>query len=201
MKEMDAYKANQELKALLKHVNKTYGFFCLTTNKDNLIMWSHYAANHKGIVVGFDAHHPFFRGSHDFYPVEYLPERISLSSNDGYSRLVGKHFSPELNYKDLHTRLFLRKHTDWAGEQEWRMIRRLEECDYHEPDSLFYLFRIPREAITEVILGAQISKENKELIHRRISSSPDWAHVKILHASLSASQFGLEFLTSEVPFV
>jgi hypothetical protein len=195
MEELDAYKAEQEVETLFKHVNETYGFFCLTTSRDNLRMWSHYADSHRGIVVGFDAQHPFFSAAHDFYKVEYSEERISLSSNEGYLRLVGRHYSPGSDYKDLPTRLFLRKHPDWQSEQEWRMIRRLKECDYHSPDNpLVYLFTIPREAITVLILGAQISDRNKEEIQRQISSSSDWAHVQILQASLSVRKFSLDFL-------
>ena len=31
-----------------------YGIISLTTNNNNLLMWSHYADEHKGIVIGFD---------------------------------------------------------------------------------------------------------------------------------------------------
>lgn len=195
MQEVDAYKAEQALQELLKHVNETYGFFCLTTSRENLSMWSHYAGSHKGIVVGFDAHHRFFSTAHDFYEVEYLNERLSLSSNDGYLRLVGKHYSPGSNYADLPTRLFLRKHPEWKGEQEWRMIRRLDECDYHNPaNPLVYLFRIPKETITVVILGAQITAQNRELVQTQISSSPDLRHVQILQAKLNPNRFALDLL-------
>ena len=66
VEEMDACDADQALEDLLKHVNEIYGFFCLTTSRDNPPMWSHYADSHQGIVVGFNAHHSFFSGSHDF---------------------------------------------------------------------------------------------------------------------------------------
>lgn len=195
MEEVDRYKAEQALEKLLKHINETYGFFCLTTSRENLGMWSHYADSHKGIVVGFDAHHPFFSAAHDFYEVEYVDERLSLSSNDGYLRLAGKHYSPGSDYADLPTRLFLRKHPNWKDEQEWRMIRRLDECDCHSPSNpLVYLFRVPREAITVVILGAQITAQNRELVQTQISSSPDLRHVQILQAKLNPNRFALDFL-------
>jgi hypothetical protein len=199
MQELDEHNAKKELATLLKHINESFGIFCLTTSKENLVMWSLYAESHKGLVVGFEGSHPFFSDSHDFNRVEYSEQRISLSSNNGYLRLVGKHFSPKSHYKDLPTRLFLRKHPDWRNEKEWRMIRRLDEATLRAPgDSLVYLFEIPCEAIRLLILGAQISNENKEEIHRLASSSDKWSHVQILQAHLSSSSFGLEFRESHL---
>lgn len=33
------------------------GVLCLTTEKNNLLMWAHYAANHSGVCIGFDSEH------------------------------------------------------------------------------------------------------------------------------------------------
>ena len=46
-----------------EYVNKfkDYGIISLTTNNDNLLMRSHYADEHKGIVIGFyiDENNPY----------------------------------------------------------------------------------------------------------------------------------------------
>ncbi|HCG5955204.1 TPA: DUF2971 domain-containing protein [Vibrio parahaemolyticus] len=39
---------------------KRYGIVSLTETRDNLLMWSHYADEHKGFVVEFDTTHDFF---------------------------------------------------------------------------------------------------------------------------------------------
>ena len=193
MEELDARNANIQREELLKHINETYGIFCLSTSRENLIMWSLYAESHKGIVVGFDGNHPFFSNAHDFHPVEYLENRISLSSNNGFLRLAGEALLKS-EYKNLHIRLFLRKHPDWSKEEEWRMIRRLDEAtDRSSTEPSVYLFRIPLEAIKIVILGAQISEQNKEHVRRAVSSSGKWSHLRILQARLSSSSFGLDF--------
>ena len=74
MEELDARNANLQVEALLKHINDTYGIFCLSTSRENLVMWSLYADSHKGMVVGFDGNHPFFSNAHDFYPGGILGE-------------------------------------------------------------------------------------------------------------------------------
>jgi hypothetical protein len=108
MPELDEHNAKKQLDELLDHINKTYGIFCLTRSNDNIPMWTHYASDHQGLVIEFDAEHPFFKNSHDMYAVEYSKDRIALSSFDGCLRLAGHYYSPKSNYKDLPVRLFLR---------------------------------------------------------------------------------------------
>lgn len=192
MAELDQQNAERQLDALLKHINETYGIFCLTQSSDNFRMWSVYANAHKGIVVGFDANHPFFKNAHDLYPVEYSEHRISLSSNNGFLRLAGYVHSMS-HYKDLPVRLFLRKSKEWVDESERRMIRKLEESDCCIAGiPPIYLFKIPREAVKALILGAQISPEETDRICKIVSTSGDWSHLKVFQATLRRSGFGVE---------
>lgn len=39
--------------ALLNKMSKQIGVLCLSENHRNILMWSHYARNHEGFVVGF----------------------------------------------------------------------------------------------------------------------------------------------------
>lgn len=71
---------------------RSQGIISLTETRDNLLMWSHYADEHKGIVVEFHAHNPFFTESYRslLFPsigkasrVLYRKERLTkLSSED-----------------------------------------------------------------------------------------------------------------------
>jgi hypothetical protein len=192
MAEMDRQNAEKRLQELLKHVDETYGIFCVTQSSDDFLMWSHYSDAHKGVVVCFDAEHEFFKNAHDFYPVEYSDQRISLSSNDGFLRLAG-YVHSESRYKDLPVRLFLRKAKIWAREHEWRMIRKLEERDLFLPENPpIYLFKIPLQALKALILGAQIPPENADKIWKKVSTSADWPHVELFQASLAGSGYGVE---------
>ncbi|WP_205631947.1 DUF2971 domain-containing protein, partial [Aliivibrio fischeri] len=44
---------------------RNYGIISLTETKDNLLMWSHYANEHNGFVVEFDARHEFFTSKYN----------------------------------------------------------------------------------------------------------------------------------------
>jgi Protein of unknown function (DUF2971) len=48
-------------KAARTMLRNRLGVLCLTERPDNHLMWVHYAHNHTGFVLGFDAHAPFFR--------------------------------------------------------------------------------------------------------------------------------------------
>jgi len=193
LEEMDKHDATARLQEVYKHINETYGILSLTTSRNNLVMWSHYADSHKGIVVGFTVSHPYFFNSKDFHAVEYKAERISLSSNDGYLRLAGKDLPTGSDFRDLADQLFLRKDPDWRYEKEWRMIKRLDKASTSLAGGSVCLFEIPPDAIKILILGAQISQPSREKIISLIVSSKKWTHVQIFQASLSDSRFGLEF--------
>ncbi len=46
------------------------GVICFSSNYDNILMWSHYANNHKGICIEFDLNDSFFHGKYKDVPSE-----------------------------------------------------------------------------------------------------------------------------------
>lgn len=42
-----------QLKKQIRSLIQRCGVLCLSSLKDNIVMWSHYADHHKGIVLGF----------------------------------------------------------------------------------------------------------------------------------------------------
>jgi hypothetical protein len=70
----------------------------LTENNNNLLMWSHYAENHKGFVIEFNTNSKMFI-DHDkslFKKVKYTTKRPSLLPIDEALRL-----QYDLNYRDI----------------------------------------------------------------------------------------------------
>lgn len=70
--------------------NEKVGVLCLSELKDSLLMWGHYAENHKGFVIGFDSDNIFFskknNASDEFgflRPVDYQSYRpvVTLASS------------------------------------------------------------------------------------------------------------------------
>ncbi|PNV83898.1 MAG: hypothetical protein C0627_03670 [Sulfurimonas sp.] len=72
----------------LEHV----GTLCLSAKNDDILMWSHYANNHSGIVLEFDKAHLFFNTKplaveellHGIEIVNYQLDKLSYKNIDEY---------------------------------------------------------------------------------------------------------------------
>lgn len=169
------------------------GILCLSENPLHILMWSHYAANHTGICIGFDTGmYPF----HDAGKVLYSADRprVALGS------------SPD----ELLKNVFLTKFKHWEYEEEWRIIKRTiedEERDFYfsrykageacldEIANLISsnggagLYDFVPEAIRSIFLGARINSDTRlrliDLV-RTVSSS-----IKIFDIELDQRYFWL----------
>jgi hypothetical protein len=109
--EFDEFRARRVREILENNLNERFGIFSLTEEPAQLLMWTHYGAEHRGVVVGFQPSHPFFAQVGTLRRVEYGTERVSVSSNEGVIRVAG-HWLVEGENPPVET--LLRKHPDWA---------------------------------------------------------------------------------------
>jgi hypothetical protein len=123
------------------------GLYCLSEQKDSILMWSHYAANHTGYCMEFEAT--------DYTPVFGTAQRVSYA--DEYPEIDFYNTSDE----DKLTLSFLTKFTDWKYEQEWRIIDHAVG-----PGSREY----PSELLKSVTFGIKMKNENKVLIKKWLST-------------------------------
>ncbi len=103
-------------RALEEVVNETFWVYSVCATREPILMWSHYADGHKGIVLHFDARVvPFDRlfevHYSDNYPEYPVPSAEAVASTEGARAL-------------LYT-----KSAGWAYEQEYRAIRVLAAGD------------------------------------------------------------------------
>lgn len=91
-----------------------FGVLCMSEAPVNILMWSHYANNHKGIV------YEFFRDSLFPHQPELKPIKVTYEECNTYPLLdYTKH--GEDNKKQLVSEL-LTKAQDWSYEKEYRYI-------------------------------------------------------------------------------
>ena len=161
------------------------GIFSLTETPDNLLMWAHYAASHEGFVVGFDSTHPHFdkQGTEDelgyLRKVEYRENRPAST----VTALTG-------------TDVFLVKSTQWSYEQEWRIIRPLQDNGkivQNQPYPI-YLFQFPATAIKEVIIGCKMPQNKRQEI-LAVLTSDSFQHVQIRQAEPDETEFKLKLVS------
>ncbi|PTV64420.1 hypothetical protein DBL03_05575 [Pseudomonas putida] len=137
------------------------GVLSLSRTKSNLLMWAHYADEHKGAIIGIDT---------EIAGLECPTQNIIPASQGAviYTSLrpsTNGHIL-EPNLKDispaLREKLFLHKSIHWAYEEEVRVVRALKD---HNPTSYdddaepleFEDLRIPKEAIKQICFGARFN--------------------------------------------
>jgi len=145
-------------------LNQHVGVLCLSEVRDSILMWAHYTANHQGLVVGFDADHPFFlrrRSDQDEFGflrrVDYRRERPNVVLSDTSSPAW-----------------FQTKCIDWAYEKEWRIVRVLSEADHRIDGGRFpvCLFAFPPDAVMEIVVGLRSSQSLVQTVRSLARSFP-----------------------------
>ncbi|TNC52023.1 DUF2971 domain-containing protein [Rubellimicrobium rubrum] len=160
-----------------------FGVLSLSSTHDNLLMWAHYAQDHTGFVVELDSSHSFFHGEE---LVQSLPRLSAVEYSDT---------RPVLSVTTIHhPAAFLRKSNAWSYEQEWRLIRPLNEASDVFDNGGRYpicLFSLPPEAVTAVFTGVQMLPENYQELTSFIADDPRYRHVRVHHMSLSSHNYRL----------
>ncbi|MGR2823910.1 DUF2971 domain-containing protein, partial [Vibrio vulnificus] len=124
-------------------IAKEWGVCCLSSQADNILMWSHYADNHQGLLIEFttDQNHIGMVTNPEYYltawPIEYT-EKMPVR---------------KLGVRDFEAvkEQFLRKSIDWAYEKEHR-------CLSHRKGPGIYPF--DKTMVTKVVAGVRMSDED-----------------------------------------
>ncbi len=143
------------------------GLYCLSEVNDEILMWSHYADNHRGYCLMFAATDmtPFFGTAQQVTYSESLP--VVDIAND----------SPH----EKSEKTLLTKFCDWGYEKEWRIVD-------HESGSGLHSY--PPELLVGVIFGAQMPTGDRAKIRGwlRLREHP----VSLYEAVLSDQHFRVE---------
>ncbi|HLN30054.1 MAG TPA: DUF2971 domain-containing protein [Gemmataceae bacterium] len=169
-------------------MSKLFVFLSLSRKRDNLLMWSHYADSHRGLVIGFDSDGPIFQPGalavHGLRDVEYSKKRWILPP-DGLESIS------QSEIERAHLRFFFAKSDDWAYEEELRLVTRVSGASITIPVTNGWpicLFDFPKEMVREVILGYRMSEAQKQRVADVVR---DYPTATLYQASLDPDEFGL----------
>jgi hypothetical protein len=134
--------------------------YCLTPFPDSILMWSHYADNHRGICLEFGKDNPLIEMAR---PVRYrdtYPEWTLLRPGDGPLELV------------------LTKSKDWAYEREFRIMGSVLDGPTRIDGNYVAL---PDGAVTAIVLGCQntAKEEVRDIIKEHAPGLPIKRAVRI----------------------
>lgn len=149
------------------------GILSLTSKRDDILMWSHYADSHKGICLEFDTSipdSPFALAQ----PVKYKAKFDDMT------------FDADFDAAQVSESVSLTKSRHWKYEKEWRVI-----------GSNSGVCKFPPESLTGVIAGCNIPPEDYDWLESLLKQR---AHqVRLYRAIQRKNKFGLEII--EVPLI
>jgi hypothetical protein len=182
----------QKLAKMRRMWGDDVAILCMSKIKNNLLMWAHYADEHRGFVIGFDGGHPFFNRPDatpmgELRAVDYFTDRwvmpsgglISLQGEDRQAALVS---------------FFFRKSKEWKYEKEVRLIHEPKRADktLEKNGQKLYLYAIPPECIKEVVLGCEMDEHTEREIVDILATK--YPKVRLFQAFEHDSQFKLDFV-------
>ena len=155
------------------------GVYCLTTLKDNILMWAHYSNNHKGFCLEFDHKGEFFGRAHPITYSKVMPKFNILNMTVGETYKQTEFFVNAL----------LTKAEDWKYEDEWRIV-------YTPKEGGPGIHTFPEKRLNGVILGFQTCNQNRKNIIK-------WCKGRTLKPKLYLTkpkdeEFGLDIIPLDV---
>lgn len=151
-------------------------------DENSILLWSHYAANHTGICIGFN-----FEGHKGFKPfeVEYPKILEALCVNN----LLNGVIKDELADKFLKIMLF-QKHNCWKFENEVRLAfsqRILEDkelkIESKSEEEKYLNISIENDMISTIIFGLSTDSDNKEKIKQIVKNQFPNARLKEMYST------------------
>lgn len=161
---------------------KRVGIFCASQNPNNILLWSHYADKHSGIVIGIT---PSIE--HDGMlalcePVRYSKTKPYLFNNEQdikkYHGTNGRQY-----VSDYIKEISMTKEETWSYEKEVRMW--VSTCD-----EIGFIHRVLPEEITSLYLGSRMHPEIKNYLNEYAKRK--LPHLKVYEMILHPHNYGME---------
>lgn len=146
---------NQISNALAPEINSRYRIYCLGPDVGNLLMWAHYADNHRGVCLEFGLRNYVLCGA---LKCQYLQEFPFMKIYNN---------SDEANLLTL-----LAKSDVWSYEREYRLVAQERSVAVKDADTLITdqsFLQLPPDALRSVIVGCQADYDNIQALVKRIA--------------------------------
>jgi hypothetical protein len=157
--------------------SKYWRLVCASLVHDSVLMWSHYADNHTGLVIGFDTTKvPFSQIGDDCW--------LTVSYSDKKPDYIHSH--KERTFRRNMFSVAATKATGWAYEEEIRIV--LADTAIREGRFL----PLTPESIAVVYYGCRISSADKRAVEACLKQTK-FQHVDRRQAALDEHGYALHF--------
>lgn len=176
---------------------KKYAICCFSADPLNILMWSHYANYHGGFVMEFKIEKSVIDNTENILPTDYpfpifyentFPRINFPSSQKEIAKLIKTHEK----MSEFMKKSLLMKAECWKYEEELRLI--VDTHSKHNFKTLgdgSVLKPYKPNSLSRVILGANISTDNKDLIIDAVSAFniKNNQDVNVVEAKLIGDEF------------
>ena len=158
------------------------GILSLSASWEASPMWAHYASDHEGLCIGFDCLHHYFTHRKDnlVCKIEYAKVRPIVPIES-------------IMEMGMAVALYEFKDDRWQYEEEFRLIKPLRRASLTlGNDKRGYpikLFRIPAEAVKEVVVGLHASQRLKDRVKSWQAKNQ---HVVLYQATINKSSYSID---------
>lgn len=121
-------------KQRIQKIHNQKGVLALSSKNNNILMWSHYTFNHKGVCFGFE------------FDDETFPKPKRVKYQTHYDDIWGWLYTDE----EIVDKILYSKSVDWEYEDEHRIVIESIRAEKFSPNSL-----------KEIVFGSKMSQEDK----------------------------------------
>ncbi|MGV2933105.1 DUF2971 domain-containing protein [Vreelandella venusta] len=182
----DKFNASNTGREVVTMLGDDFGVLSLSRTEKSILMWSHYAAEGRGFVIGLDESHPFFRQQDARgritkpLPVVYTTARSTVSPGDGR----------------FDEKFLCEKALEWAYEEEERVFRFLRNIEARSMGKDQYgqsivLTHLPKEAIQSVFLGYRADTDLMSSVFQAIEKNE--IECSVYRARICDNQYRIVF--------
>ena len=156
--------------------SKDWRLICFSRIRDSIIMWSHYADEHKGVVIEFDTcKEPFYNSNGDviIVSVKYSKNKPKYIHSHDYKK-----------YENNINNIARSKFTDWKYESEVRII---------VPNGILKdnkFLNIPVKSIKSVMCGCRIDPSHRMRLIEMLAKDP-FKEIDIYQSSIDEKTYKL----------
>lgn len=188
--------------------NNSFGIFSLTSKKDNLLMWAHYACEHKGLCLEFEIDETTTNSAIKFLDESSIKKtlaftitKVSYTSKRPFFNLFNfnnnilkittqkKRFK---NTENVGFNFFFKKANIWEYEDEYRLLLFSDDSEvFAFPQPIKYF----TQYLTGIILGARTTSQDEEtlkLLIKKLEHKPT-----LYKAMLDGNEYKLNILPLE----
>jgi len=138
-------------------LSKRYGVTSFSTKRNDVTMWSHYADDCRGVVVGYNVDlwvkHLF--GTSIIRQVKYV---------DDLPLILG----PRVVNQENAYAFMSSKGAAWQYEQEWRLITELSKTQKFTEDVA--IITVPQDSVSSILVTDRTSQDTVDIIVRRLNN-------------------------------